>query len=210
MSRERFTEGVRNHGLLLLRGLRVEVDPGDAPEPGCLHVDVHPGPHGEYVTSATALPFPDASVSHIYTRHCLEHVTRREGEQFVAECLRVLRPGGTIHIIVPNMAYHVAQFHRGDRDHACAAFWGWQRHEHELHKWGYWWETLSQLLLGAGFTQVQNLTGGPQSRERSDMHLEASAVKPAACVMTCAAPSVHVRSKPSVAAVSALIALEPQ
>ena len=210
MPRQRFVESVRHHGLLLGAELKVEVGPGDAPEPGFLHVDVRPGPHVEYVTSATSLPFPDASVSHVYTRHCLEHLTRWEGEQFVAECLRVLRPGGTIHLIVPNMAFHIEQFHHGDRDHACAGFWGWQRHEHDMHKWGYWWETLSELLLRAGFSNVENLTAGPKSRERSEMHLEVSAVRPAVCLnATLAAPSLHLRRKVSVADLSALIALDP-
>jgi len=207
MPRQTFVQSVRNHGLLLGGDLKVEVGPGDAPEPGHLHADVRPGPHVEYVTNAVSLPFPDGSVSHIYTRHCLEHLTRWEGEKFVAECCRVLRPGGTLHIIVPNMAFHMEQFHHGDRDHACAAFWGWQRHEHDLHKWGYWWETLSQLLLRAGFTGVDNLTAGPKSRERSEMHLEVSAVRPASRLVICstAEPPRHAPKALSVAAVSALI-----
>jgi len=208
MPRQRLIESLRNHGLLLRGELKVEVGPGETPEAGFLHLDVRPGHHVEYVTSAVSLPFPEGSVSHIYTRHCLEHLARWEGERFIAECCRILRPGGTIHIIVPNMAFHVEQFYRGDRAHACAGFWGWQRHEHDLHKWGYWWETLSDLLSLTGFTCVQNLTAGPQSRERSDMHLEVSAVKPASPIaLSSHAEQPQPRRKAlSVAAVSALIA----
>lgn len=216
LPRERFVESVRNHGLLLAGDLRLEVGPGDAPEPGFLHADIRPGPHVEYVTDAVSLPFPDGVFAHVYTRHCLEHLARWEGERFVAECCRILRPGGTIHIIVPNMAFHIEQLRRGERDHACAGFWGWQRHHHDLHKWGYWWDTLSELLVRAGFAQVENLTGQPKSRERHEMHLEVSAVKPTAKPAAQRPPGVviHFDAEPlaptgrpaSVAAVSALIA----
>ncbi len=210
MPRERFVESVRNHGLLLRGELQLEVGPGEHPEPGFLHADIRPGPHIEHVTGAASLPFPDGVFRHIYTRHCLEHLTRREGERFLAECWRVLKPGGSLHIIVPNMAFHIEQLHNGNRDHACAGFWGWQQHEHDLHKWGYWWETLSELLLRAGFANVRNLTGQPQSRERSEMHLEVSAVKPQAPIIRFDDAAPPVRKVLSVAAVSALIALDGQ
>lgn len=48
------------------------------------------------------IPFPDESVSMIYSSHLFEHLTFREGQRFLDECKRVLRPGGTFSICVPN------------------------------------------------------------------------------------------------------------
>jgi predicted SAM-dependent methyltransferase len=48
------------------------------------------------------MPFPDASIAKLYSSHFLEHLTFKEGQQFLDECLRVLTPGGTFSICVPN------------------------------------------------------------------------------------------------------------
>ena len=46
--------------------------------------------------------YPDGSVHFIISSHMLEHLTRNEGKIFLKECLRVLRPGGTIRITIPD------------------------------------------------------------------------------------------------------------
>ncbi len=50
-------------------------------------------------------PFEDGSVDTIYSGELLEHLTREEGEVFLAECFRVLKPGQTLRIRVPDQ-YH--------------------------------------------------------------------------------------------------------
>jgi SAM-dependent methyltransferase len=47
-----------------------------------------------------ALPFPDASFDLVYSSNVLEHVGNPEG--VLDEALRVLRPGGTMVMVVPN------------------------------------------------------------------------------------------------------------
>lgn len=178
MPREEFVESVRNHGLLIRDKLKLELGAGHTPEPGFLHLDIQPGPHIEYVADATHLPFPDGVIARIYTRHNLEHFTFPEAREVLAECLRVLEPGGEIYLILPNMEFHIEQFYTADRRHAQAGFWGWQKTPYDVHKWGYWWETLHNLLAEVGFARIENLTGQPNSRQRSPMHLEVRAYKP--------------------------------
>lgn len=50
------------------------------------------------------LPFADQSVDSIYTTHMLEHFYPDELQQLLRECRRVLKPGGGMRIIVPNLA----------------------------------------------------------------------------------------------------------
>lgn len=49
------------------------------------------------------IPFPDASVDVVYHSHMLEHLDREVAGQFLAECGRVLCPGGVIRIVVPDI-----------------------------------------------------------------------------------------------------------
>jgi predicted SAM-dependent methyltransferase len=49
------------------------------------------------------LPFADASFDVVYHSHVLEHFSREEGEAFMRESLRVLKPGGIIRVVVPDL-----------------------------------------------------------------------------------------------------------
>lgn len=56
------------------------------------------------------LPFADNSIEEIMACHFLEHLTYEEGDDFLRECHRALRPGGKLYIIVPDFEYMVAQY----------------------------------------------------------------------------------------------------
>jgi predicted SAM-dependent methyltransferase len=50
-----------------------------------------------------ALPLPTGSARGIFTEHFLEHLDYdEEAPRFLAECRRVLKPGGTLRVIVPD------------------------------------------------------------------------------------------------------------
>ena len=59
-------------------------------------------------------PWADNDVDFIYSSHTLEHLTRQEGHLFIQECFRVLKPGGIVRIVVPDLSVIVAQYSRGD------------------------------------------------------------------------------------------------
>lgn len=46
------------------------------------------------------LPYKDNSVEVIYFSHALDHLTFREGQFCLGECLRVLKPGGVLRVVV--------------------------------------------------------------------------------------------------------------
>lgn len=62
------------------------------------------------------IPFPDESVSRIYSSHFFEHLTFKEGQIFLDECLRVLIPGGTFSICVPNARIYIEAYLNSDLD----------------------------------------------------------------------------------------------
>lgn len=49
------------------------------------------------------IPFDDKSFDVVYHSHLLEHFTKSDAESFIEECYRVLRPGGVIRIVVPDL-----------------------------------------------------------------------------------------------------------
>jgi len=59
---------------------------------------------------ATALPLEDETVDVVYSSHMLEHLTPSDAKRFLAEARRVLIPGGTIRIVVPDLRRLVQRY----------------------------------------------------------------------------------------------------
>ena len=59
------------------------------------------------------LPYDDRVVDLIFASHVLEHFDYRAGAALVRECRRVLTPGGTIRIAVPDLGKLVALYQAG-------------------------------------------------------------------------------------------------
>lgn len=56
------------------------------------------------------IPFPDKSITKIYSSHFLEHLSYKEGQLFLDECLRVMVSGGEFSICVPNTALFIEKY----------------------------------------------------------------------------------------------------
>lgn len=62
----------------------------------------------------TPLPWADATVDVCYTSHTVEHLSREQGLFLVGEAHRVLKPGGTLRVIVPDLGPIVERYRRGE------------------------------------------------------------------------------------------------
>jgi predicted SAM-dependent methyltransferase len=159
------------------RGLRVNLGAGNTGQPGWVNVDLLelPGVNCVY-DSRKRLPFADDSVEMIFTEHFLEHLDYTEEiPYFMSECHRVLAPGGTIRIVVPDGerylaaycadgwdALHTTRPLRADRSDF---YYGFKYNtKMELinvvfrqgaeHKFAYDFETLDFVLRRYGFSEV--------------------------------------------------------
>jgi predicted SAM-dependent methyltransferase len=125
------------------------------------------------------LPFDSASVDYIYTSHLIEHLTVKEAERMVSECYRVLRPGGTIRVVCPDLELMANTYLRereafddDDSDHYPADRFlevaniykaqgetgiAFRLAKFARHKWLYDKQTLGELLRRSGFTDVTNM-----------------------------------------------------
>lgn len=58
-------------------------------------------------------PWGDGSVDYCYSSHTLEHLTREQGVFLLQESHRVLRPGGVVRIVVPDLASVISEYDDG-------------------------------------------------------------------------------------------------
>jgi SAM-dependent methyltransferase len=64
----------------------------------------------------STFPWPSGSVDYIYSSHSLEHLTRAAGEHFMREAARVLRVGGVVRVVVPDLKLQVERYVAGKTD----------------------------------------------------------------------------------------------
>ena len=84
------------------------------------------------------LAYPDGALDVVTARHVIEHI--RDPQPFVRECWRILKPGGRLVFVTPNVA---SLGHRIYRDH-------WQGLEPPRHLFLYDTNTLRALAIDCG------------------------------------------------------------
>lgn len=81
----------------------LEIGPGLKPIDGFEALNIVWTPGVDYVHSATRdLPFADNSFDMVYASHILEHIAWYQVPATLAEWYRIVKPGGTIELWVPN------------------------------------------------------------------------------------------------------------
>ena len=123
------------------------------------------------------LPFPDGAFKVIYSSHLLEHLYHDQARMLLQECHRVLAPGGICRVVVPDLRAIVDHYLRlKEQGNPGAAdrfmemlmvherspkpgFLGWfyRLTGFHTHKWMYDAESLSTLMVLAGFEKVSQL-----------------------------------------------------
>jgi predicted SAM-dependent methyltransferase len=139
------------------------------------------------------IPFPDASVDAIYSSHLFEHLTYQQGQSVLAESMRVLKPGGTFSICVPNARIYI-EVYMGIKE-VPDEFFGWRpafnrttaidavnyvAYMNGEHKYLFDIENLLHLLNLAGLTDVKERTLDPMvdRPERDYESIYAIGIKP--------------------------------
>jgi predicted SAM-dependent methyltransferase len=191
---------LRRRRLRQLRGIYLNIGSAGFILPGFVHVDLYGGDPGVIRWDCTGrLPFGDAAAKGIRIEHFLEHVEPFEQlPVLLADCHRILEPGGSLRVVVPDAGRFVLAYCSGS-DGAFAelaiplpfpadlptrmdvvSHIFHQRHE---HRWGYDFETLAARLRTAGFANVvqrgfgessdPSMTGDREQHKQYSLYVDA-------------------------------------
>lgn len=135
-----------------------------------VNIDEHPYPDVIPMGLPNGLvSFGTDSIDCIYSSHFLEHLSYPDqATEFIQECYRILRPGGVIRTVVPNIESIIFAYVKDDRE-----FFKLQADLHPdwcitplnhlmysvqqdgEHKYGYDYYTLNVLLKNNGFRLIE-------------------------------------------------------
>lgn len=131
--------------------------------PGFINVDAMPARHIHYLAKINKLNFFKAnSANLIYASHCLEHISYIELDVVLKEWYRVLKPNGVIRLSVPNFDTIVNIYNDNNQDinKIIGVLYGEQNYLYNYHYSMFTEKSLSSLLTGVGFKNVQTWEHG--------------------------------------------------
>lgn len=137
-------------------GLKIEIGSGEYPKEGYIHVDVRSGmPCQEYQANIMELPFEDGVADEIVGVAIIEHLEAEEVPKAMAECRRVLRPGGVLKLYTFNLLDICQQILDGGGENNLVTLVGWlygrPRYPENRHRTAFTPDMLRQVYEGAGF-----------------------------------------------------------
>ena len=99
-----------------------------------------PGHEPDIMCDGAKLPYEDECVDYFVLHHVLEHFGCGECGQLLLEAYRVLKPGGSLLIFVPDMRAVCGRWLGGELDtqlFLTNVYGAYMSHEADRHKWGY-------------------------------------------------------------------------
>ncbi len=158
-------------------------------------MDALPGEHVDHVGNAADLSrFADGTFDALYASHVLEHFGyQQELPQVLREWQRVLAPGGTLYISVPDLEALCSLFTSGDlspddRFMAMRMIFGGQTTDYDFHKAGYDEGILRGFLTEAGFVDIRKVENFDLFQDTSTMAFHG---KPVSLNMVARKPYSH-------------------
>jgi len=159
--------------------VRLDIGCGTKVKEGYIGVDCVDLPNVNCVCNAWDIGdyYTANSVDAIHCRHSFEHYTFQQGVCALTAWHKILKTGGELNIIVPNIDYHMQQILAHDTwndisnwgfnditniEHALGGLYGWQvEGVFDVHKSGYNYALLKQKLYEAKFVNVEKLPSPP-------------------------------------------------
>jgi predicted SAM-dependent methyltransferase len=137
-------------------------------KPGFINIDGNPfQPKNLWLDITIGLPFPANSIDAIVASHVLEHLKERQVRKVLEESYRVLKPGGGVRFITPNLGKAIEAYVQGD----MAFFSDWPDPRNSMggkfnnyllcrdqHRLMFDFGFLKEFLLAAGFEPCREVS----------------------------------------------------
>ena len=139
---------------------------------GWLNTDLELIPGVMQMDATQRFPFGDGTFQYVYTQHMIEHVPYPKGTCMLRECHRVLRKGGVIRVVTPDLAV-ITSLYRGNLSADQKKYLSWfcqtfvpaeyppnavSAINAMFHLWGHRFiydeATLADAMRAAGFSSV--------------------------------------------------------
>jgi len=149
--------------------------------PGFVNVDICDFPHIDYKNNVDDLSmFQDSTVDLIYSSHVFEYFDRTKAAEVLREWNRVLRPGGTLRIAVPDFDKLIKVYQiTGELSRVLGPMFGQMEvptkngPEYLYHKTIYNFDSLQTMLKDAGFEDVRRYDWRDTLHKDYDDHSQA-------------------------------------
>jgi hypothetical protein len=157
--------------------IRLNVGAGHVAREDYLNVDSRELPGIDIVADVRALPFEPEELDEIYSAHVLEHFPVEElRRKILPTWVSLLRDGGTFVAVVPDVTTMVNETAAGTMPMGdfLRVIYGDQEYEGDFHFAGYTQESLTELLEGAGLSEVVIREAGRRNGACFEMEIEAT------------------------------------
>jgi hypothetical protein len=135
----------------------IHLGPGEENDDRFINVDTRPFPH-IHIISSVDVPglFPDNYADLVYSCHILEHISHLKIPRLLSIWHQWLKEDGILRISVPDIDKIIAVYREhGSCESIMNPLMGGQGYEENFHKAIFNQPFLTQLLINAGFTNVE-------------------------------------------------------
>jgi SAM-dependent methyltransferase len=167
---------------------KLQIGTGPNPLSGWLNTDLAPDTYPEHrstivhLDATKSFPLRDMTFDYVFSEHQIEHIPEPDAHVMLAECFRILRPGGRIRIATPDLVailrlqgepldelerhyvdWVMTRFRPNVRSgNRCCYVINHMFTDHK-HRFIYDYETLAALLTDAGFVDAHRCSPGESS-----------------------------------------------
>lgn len=109
-------------------------------------------PRPDVICDASKLPTDDECLDYFVLHHVLEHFGCGEGDDVLREAYRVLKPGGSLLVFVPDLRALAQRWIQGGLStqvYVTNLYGAYMVHEEDRHRWGFDWKLLRDTLANA-------------------------------------------------------------
>ncbi len=110
---------------------KLQIGSGDNDFESWLNTEYDPHEGQAFLDATNRFPLPDNSFNYVFSEHVIEHFQYWDGLKMLQESYRVLKPGGRIRVVTPNLDKLMALSHEPTEE--------MQRYIREKLAWHGWW-----------------------------------------------------------------------